>query len=140
MQKYLYGALFATLAGALTFGAAASLTVTSENLGAGSTGVVSCDDEVFVDYGLLGDEFELVGSVFLRDVAGACQAQLAYVTVSDELSRIIGTGQAIVDGPDVNVVITPTAEYSAESGLSDSVLAADVYEVSVTISGEQVTL
>ncbi|MFW2335670.1 hypothetical protein [Ilumatobacter sp.] len=140
MQKYIQGALFATVAGALTLGAAASLNVNAENLGGGASAVLSCDDEVDVAFQLLENEPELVGAIFVRDISEACLTQLATVSVSNGISAIIADGEAVVDGETLIVPLVPRADYSALVGLSDSVRATDVYEVSVTITGAPVDL
>ncbi len=75
MKKIVLTVLFATVAGALTFGAAASLPVSSQNLGSGGIGVVSCDTDG-VEVSLLGPWFDAGGAAYseetvnLADVPG----------------------------------------------------------------------
>ena len=123
MKKAIHGALFATVAGALTFGAAATLPVNASNLGAGSSAVVSCDtDGVDVDFGLQFGEPELVNAVVVNDIAAACLGEAIRVSLSDSGSGIIATGDLLVSDSTMIIPVTP-------------VQAALVYEVSVTISG-----
>ena len=137
MKRAIHGALFATLAGALTFGAAASLDVRAENLGSGAAAVVACDsDGVDVAYEFLANEPTLVDALIVRDVDAACLSQTMTVSVSDSTSLVIATGVAVVDGETVTVDITPTPAYTL---LSDSVASDSVAEVSVTITGAPVS-
>lgn len=139
MKKIIHTALFATVAGALTFGAAASLQVNASNLGAGSAPVSSCDtDGVTVDYGLMFNEPELVNAIVVSDIDAACNGQALRVSVSDELSAVIGVGDLLVSGTTMIIPITPMP--GNPWGLTDSVPAAEVSEVSVTISGAGLSL
>lgn len=134
MKKMIHAAAFATVAGALTFGAAASLPVNAGNLGAGSSPVESCDPGgVDVDFGLLFNEPELVNAVVVSDIAAECVGQAIRVSVSDGSSAVIGVGDLIVSGSSMIIPINPMP--GNPWGLTDSVPAAEVAEVSVTISG-----
>lgn len=129
MKKIIHTALFATAAGALTFGAAASLDVRAENLGAGAAAVESCDpDGVDVAWGFVPNEPELVGFLYVRDVAPECFTQTVNVSVSNAQSAIMATGTALVDAQAV-------ADGTVIVDLSSAVQAEHVYEVSVTITG-----
>lgn len=129
MKKIIHTALFATAAGALTFGAAASLDVRAENLGAGAVGVTACDaDGVDVAWGFVENEPELVGFLYIRDVAPECFTQTVNVSVSNAESAILATGTAVITEQNV-------ADATVLVDLSSDVQAAQIYEVSVTITG-----
>ncbi len=129
MKKYIQTALFTTAAGALTFGAAASLDLRAENLGAGATGVASCDaDGVDVAWGFVENEPELVGFVFVRDLAPECFTQTVNVSVGDAASAVLATGTAVIDEQNV-------ADATVIVDLSSDIQAAEIHEVSVTITG-----
>lgn len=123
MNKLFHAAAFATVAGALTFGAAATLDVNASNLGAGSSGVVSCDtDGVDVDFGLQNGEPELVNAVVVSNISDDCLNESIRVSLSDGGSNIISLGDVLVSG---STTIVPVA----------IVEASIVEAVSVTISG-----
>jgi hypothetical protein len=126
MQKYLQGALFATVAGALTFGAAASLNVHADNLGGGAVGVVSCDADVDVSFAPAAGEPELVGAIVISNIDAACEGQTATVSVSNLGSAILATGSETVAGDTLTVPLTSAPQ------------AAQIAEVSVTITGAAV--
>lgn len=129
MKKIIHTALFTTAAGALTFGAAASLDVRAENLGAGATGVAACDpDGVDVAWGFVENEPELVGFLYIRDVAPECFTQTVNVSVGNEFSAVIATGTAVITAQDV-------ADATVLVDLTSDVQAAQIHEVSVTMTG-----
>jgi hypothetical protein len=129
MKKLIHTALFTTAAGALTFGAAASLDVRAENLGAGAIGVASCDaDGVDVAWGFVENEPELVGFLYIRDVAPECFTQTVNVSVGSAQSAVLATGTAVIDAQNV-------ADATVLVDLSSDVQASQIHEVSVTITG-----
>ena len=78
MKKVIIALLLATMAGALTFGAAASLGLTSQDLGAGRAPVESCDtDNVNVQWFGVSPY-----KVHLLDVDNRCDGQEAIFTVT----------------------------------------------------------
>lgn len=129
MKKLIHTALFATAAGALTLGAAASLDVRAENLGAGAAAVESCDaDGVDVAWGFVENEPELVGFLYIRDVAPECFTQTVNVSVSDAGSAILATGTAVITAQNVT-------DATVLVDLSSDIQAALIHEVSVTMTG-----
>lgn len=139
MRKLVTSILFATVAGALTFGAAASLTVTSDQIGSGSTGVMACDpDGVNVSYNSDPGELEHITSVTISGIDAACDGQTISIVISTDVSAIIATaGGALNADPSQDFVIVADAAYAAANGFGvpDRVLAASIGEVAVTIAG-----
>ncbi|HEX9682232.1 MAG TPA: hypothetical protein VGA13_04070 [Acidimicrobiales bacterium] len=126
MKKILLAALFATVAGALVFGAAASLGVNSNDLGSGGDDVVSCDlNGVDVTYGVDDEDNSRIDTVTVADIDETnCAGETVYVTLSDDSNVVLagGTGSsAPVAGTSVDVTV--------------DVAAADVHGVDVTITG-----
>jgi hypothetical protein len=124
MKKMALTLLFATVAGALTFGAAASLPVSSQNLGSGGVGVVSCDtDGVQVAYDLIPTEPQLVNGVTVEGIDAACVGQTLSYVISDTASATLVSGSGTVSGP------------SQSFALSTDLIAEEIGEVGVTIAG-----
>lgn len=131
MRKLLSSLLFATVAGALVVGAAATLTVSSSNLGSGSTAVGSCDtDGINVAYTFIENEPQLVSGVSIEGIDANCDGQSITVVVSDIESAILAeaTGTLSAEGVQDFALTFPDAD-------ADSILAADIAEVAVTITG-----
>lgn len=129
MKKFIHTALFTTAAGALTFGAAASLDLRAENLGAGATSVASCDpDGVDVAWGFVENEPELVGFIYVRDLSPECYTQTINVSVSSSESAVLATGTAVVS-------VQNALDATVLVDLSSDIQAAQIHEVSVTITG-----
>ena len=124
MKKILLAALFATVAGALVFGAAASLTVNSNDLGSGGDDVTACDSlGVTVSYGVNSGDNSRIDTVTVGDIDEvACDGEIVYVTLTDAGDAVLDTGSsAAVAGTSVDVTV--------------DVAAADVHGVDVTITG-----
>lgn len=124
MKKILLAALFATVAGALVFGAAASLTVNSNDLGSGGDDVTSCDLlGVTVSYGVNSADNSRIDTVTVDDIDDVnCAGETVYVTLTDAGDAVLDTGSsAAVAGTSVDVTV--------------DVAAADVHGVDVTITG-----
>lgn len=129
MRRIIVLLAFATLAGALVFGAAAALNVSSNNLGSGSADVASCDtDGIDVQYDLNATDPTLVDSVTLTGIAGGCDTQALYVVLTKEGD---GTLLQAVTGT-VSESTTPGSETLS---LSPAVSAADIGGVAITITG-----
>jgi hypothetical protein len=123
MKKVIFTLLFATVAGALTFGAAAGLQVDSENLGSGGAGVVSCDpDGVDVSYNLAKGNPQVVDGFTVSGIHEQCIGQLLSYSVLDD------KGEALVAG---NRAITT----ASESFSSFTLQVADIAEVAITLAG-----
>lgn len=70
MKHVIYTLLFATVGGALTFGAASSLTVNSQELGSGGAEIASCDpDGVNVTYDLLDTDPTVISAFSVEGIA-----------------------------------------------------------------------
>jgi len=124
MKKIVLTVLFATVAGALTFGAAASLPVSSQNLGSGGVGVVSCDtDGVEVSYDLVPQEAQLVGGITVDGIDPACVGQTLHWSLSDTASGRLADGSETVTGG------------SQSFALSSDIQSEVIGEVAVTIVG-----
>ncbi len=125
MKKLALTLLFATIAGAVTFGAAASLPVSSQNLGSGGVGVVSCDtDGVEVGY-VLAPNTAWVVELTVTGIDPACVGQTLHWAVEDTTSTVMGTGSIVVAAANQNIPL----------GAGNELLAADIGEVGVTIVG-----
>ena len=92
-MKIIQGALFATAAGALTFGAAASLNVGADDLGSGSAPVQSCDtDGVRVMWNTETPVDDRLNMATLDGLDTRCIGQEARVQVFDADGNMIGWG------------------------------------------------
>jgi len=123
MKRVIFTLLFATVAGSLTFGAAATLPVNSDNLGSGGAGVVSCDpDGVDVSYDLVPEVPSQVQGITVSGIAGECSGQnLSYVVLGAE---------------GVSLVVASRIIGGESESFSFPVLAAgDIEEVAVTLAG-----
>ncbi len=123
MKHVIYTLLFATVAGALTFGAASSLPVSSDNLGSGGAGVVSCDpDGVKVGYNLVKTDPSTVDGIVVSGIAKECIGQTLHYVVQD------GDGKSIVVG---SRVIATASETFAVLKLSID----QIDQIAITIAG-----
>ncbi len=121
------GAVFATV-----FGVAASLNVTSDNLGAGGTAVTSCDDAVRATYTtkyVAGQGF-LVDTVIVTGVDNACDGK--NITV-----QLTGTSGNALGDPETRTIPTDNASTSVtvDFGAGNEQKASDVTDVHVVITG-----
>lgn len=135
MTKTLRGLLFATLAGVLTFGAAASLNLDADDLGAGSDAVESCDtDGVRVRWNTetpAANEF--LNLVTITGIADRCIGQEIRFTVTDAGGTVLGFGVGTVN--DVPDPFEPEALISVNTSGGPDVALADIAGIAVTISG-----
>jgi hypothetical protein len=106
-------------AGATSFAAAATLSVTSKTLGAGSTVVPACDTDGFV-YTHTLDVSHNVATVTVSSIAAACAGATLQLTLANSSSAAIGTGSAVLPSSgftgDVTLTITgapPSANVAA---------------------------
>jgi hypothetical protein len=117
------GAVFATV-----FGVAASLTVNSDTLGAGSDAVASCDDNVDVSYTVAWDDtdkrFE-VTQVKVSNIDQGCSGQELTV-------QLTGSGGAALSGATGS---TPIGGTSATVNIGTPPAASAVEDVHVVITG-----
>lgn len=131
MRKLLSSLLFATVAGALVVGAAASLNVTSTNIGSGFTEVTSCDgDGINVAYTFIANEPQLVDGVSIEGIADTCSGQTITLVVSDGDSAVIAEATGTLDGQAIQAF---ALTFPGEG--ADSIDAASIGEVAVTITG-----
>lgn len=125
MKHVIYTLLFATVAGALTFGAASSLPVSTANLGSGGAGIVSCDPEngVKVTYNLVETDPSRINGIVVSDIAKECKGQtLHYVVKSKGEAKPLYGRRLIKD--------TPVQTFA------DLNLTVDqIDEIAITISG-----
>jgi hypothetical protein len=111
-------ALGAALALSATFGAAASLDVTSPTLGAGKATVARCDtDGIVASPTWSGSN---VSGVTLSGIAAACAAKTASVTVANGVT--IGTGSAPVPSGGGSLSLTIAPAVLATTSLSLNVV------------------
>lgn len=135
MRKLLSSILLATVAGALAVGAAASMPVSSANLGSGGTGVTACDaDGINVAYNFAEGEPQLVTGVTLEGIAGECTGQTVNIVVSYGESTVAADATGTLTG-DVNQSFALVIRDSYP--IEGSVLTSDINEVAVTIAGGQ---
>ena len=126
MKRMIITLAFATVAGALTLGVAASMPVTSANLGSGAAEVESCDSDGFhVTYVAEAGDPRRITAVTVNDIEQpGCELQTLSIVVSDAGGLARATAGDIIG-----------AATSQTFTLSDVVLAADIGEVAVTIAG-----
>jgi len=111
MKRVLTSLLFATLGGALVFGAAANLQVTSQDLGSGSDPVGSCDtDGVTTTFNFVADDPSLVESI---DVDGIdtpeCDGDVVHVAVYDDDTSLASGNGTHASGGSVTVSLSSNA-------------------------------
>jgi hypothetical protein len=111
MKRVLYSLLFATLAGALVFGAAASLQVTSQDLGSGGDPVASCDaDGVTTTFTFVSGDPSLVESIDVNGIDDpACNGDTVHVAVYDGGTSIANGNATHVSGGTVSVPLSSNA-------------------------------
>ena len=129
MKRVLTSLLFATLAGALVFGFAASLPVTAQDLGAGKDDVTSCDETDGVDVTFNWDVNDptLINTIFVTGINAACDQLTLYISVlSDEFGSIYNSSM-LYD----HVAAGGSMEFTPASPLQ----ASDIDDVAVTIAG-----
>jgi hypothetical protein len=124
MKKLLMTLGLATAGGALAFGAAAYLPVTSDTLGSGYAIVESCDEDgVHVSYELVDGEPQLVGAITVSGIAEGCMDKTLSWVIQDTSSVVMADGSGVVDDN------TMTFE------LDDDLIAQFIGEVGITIAG-----
>lgn len=95
MKRVLTSLAFATLAGALVFGAAASLTVTSQELGSGDGDVQSCDTDVSVTFVVDSTDPSTVTEIAVSGIDdSACNGQTVYYRAEDFEGTSLATGNS----------------------------------------------
>lgn len=147
MKRVLVTLIFATLAGALVFGAAASLEVGAANLGSGSSVVAACDtadddsdnrdadgdgtvDHIEVDYSLVTGDPTKVESIVVSDISANCDGQTVYLGVFD------GSSGDLFVGTDFQVYTHATDAGSLTFTPSSQMDSSAVEAVAVTITGD----
>ena len=96
MGKLVTALIFATLAGSLTFGAAAALTVNAQNLGSGADEVKACQETVEVGFAQVDGEPQLINGITLTGVEGSCAGQTLSYIVADEDSVGLASGDDVL--------------------------------------------
>lgn len=130
MKRVLLSLLFATLAGALVFGAAANLPVTAQDLGAGRDAVTSCDETDGVDVSFTWDVNDpaVITAIKVADIHIECDDLTVYVSVLDDTPTSIYNSNAVYDAD--------TATVAGELDFTGlSLDASAVYDVAITIAG-----
>ncbi|MGQ0678995.1 MAG: hypothetical protein ACT4OM_04945 [Actinomycetota bacterium] len=135
MRNRMIGALIAgTMVFAAAYALAAPLSVGSDNLGAGTDVVASCDtDGVTTSFTPLFDDPDYrVLNVKVGGLNALCNGETISVTLTNSLGSVIGNGSHLGSGASrtVNIVGEPVA----------SVLptAADVHNIAVVITGDNI--
>lgn len=122
MNRYVLaaGAAAVVFGGTLAF--AADITVTSDDLGAGSDSVATCTASADVDYNLAiaNAEGYKVPSVVVNTV-GTCTGHEVHVSLKGDAGAIIAQGEAAVTGTATTVT------------MDSSELAADIESVDVAV-------
>lgn len=133
MKRVLVTLTFATLAGALVFGAAASLEVGANDLGSGSSVVAACDsDGVSIDYTLTPGDPTTVDAVVVSGIDSTCDGQTAYLGVFD------GSNVDLFDGTD-NQAYTDASHLGELTFTATTPMQASaIVGVAVTITGAPV--
>lgn len=130
MRRLLSSILLATVAGALAIGAAASMPVSSANLGSGGADVTACDEDgVTIGYELDAGDPSVVTGLVIEDVAATCAGQTVSVAVSNEDGDTIAEISDTLSGAATQSLALAAGEDE------DAVAASDVHGVSVTIAG-----
>jgi hypothetical protein len=135
-KRLLTALLVATGVFGAVVGLAASLDVTTDQLGSGTEVVSSCDTIVNTAYTY--DQDGGISAVTVEDIvdgslvqgSGPCDGETVFVELLDGTAAVIGTGDAVsagdaLDIADDDVLVTLDAAAPAE----------DVAEVRVTITG-----
>lgn len=94
-------------------GLAANLSGASQTVGAGNGTIARCDDDGFVPYFILSGSN--VASVYVYDIATACQGATVTVTVSNGVTHSSGTTTIPSDGSG-----TVTVDVAPDIALADS--------------------
>lgn len=124
-------AVVALSAFGLTAGLTASLGVASDQLGAGTQVVASCDDLIDLSYGVTAGATNTLASVTMSGVDASCAGQAATLSIMDTANGVIETlnvASLAIDA-DGNVAIPA-------SGTTD---VATVGNVSLVITGADAT-
>lgn len=116
-MKILFTLAIATVAGAITFGAAAALNVNAPNLGSGSDEVANCEGlgGVEVDYDLNSSNPTLVAGVTISNIDESCSGGVAYVALTDDFGATLpdGASSAIISLNATSVTVPYTPELAA---------------------------
>lgn len=129
MKKLLFATLVATMAGALVFGVAASMSVSSTNLGSGDADVTACDgDGVTTSYTIDTTDASKVDTITVDDVDDLCDGQTLLLTVFDSTPNAVYNASDTVDGS----AGTGTSSVTFSPADLD---AAAVEDITVTING-----
>lgn len=108
MARPVLALLLGALALALVYGAAASLGVGSDSLGAGGAAVQRCDTSFTRTINLgSGANAGKVVSVTIGDVADTCNGGQMSVALTDGANNKLSEGSAAVAGSSVTVPVTP---------------------------------
>lgn len=132
MSKLVTALIFATLAGSLTFGAAAALNVNAQNLGSGTGDVTACQETIEVGFQPVGDQPDVIDAITVSSIDDACSGQTISFAVFGEAadgeaeSPVLASGTGVLDGSDGQ------AFGFAEV---DTVTAGDIAEIGVTVAG-----
>ncbi len=128
MIRIAFTLLIATVAGALTFGAAASLNISAPGLGSGAATVSSChpgEVDLVVDYRLNEADPRLVDGLDVSAIDSGCDGGRLHYVVSDDAAE-----PATLDIGDVGIA-TSTATVSFDTALEASAIG----EIAFTIVG-----
>ena len=127
MKRVLLSLLFATLAGALVFGAAANLPVSSQKLGSGGGAVSSCDPTsgVTTTFGLVSGDASMVESVTVTGIDAGCDGGTVHVSVRDGGSSLATGSGGYTDSVDSGSK-TVTLSGPADANLIDEVVVTIV--------------
>lgn len=125
MRKLVTALIFATLAGSLTFGAAAALNVNAQNLGSGGAEVTACQENVDFGFAQVEDEPQLINGIVLTGITSGCDGQTVSYIVSNDASESLASGEGVLSGADEQTFLFE----------GEPLLATDIGEVGLTIAG-----
>ncbi len=125
MKRLAFAVVTAVTLFGVVFGLAASLGVTANDMGAGSSTVSACDPNITVSFGLVTGSVTDIGAVTVGDIDPACSGQTVLVQLLD------GTGAVLAN--ETATIATLTAVGSQAVPLTTPVAAAAVTSTDVTI-------
>ncbi|MEM9611339.1 MAG: hypothetical protein AAF962_09020 [Actinomycetota bacterium] len=132
MGKLVTALIFATLAGSLTFGAAAALNVNAQNLGSGGADVTACQDSIAVGFRPVADAPDLIDAVTVAGIGEACDGQTISFAV---LSAPEGQSESTVLASGSGELDASQGDQAFEFDEVDTVIATDIDEIGVTVAG-----
>lgn len=130
MRKLMIAFMLVTLAGSVTIGAAATHSVSVDDLGSGSAPVQSCDvDGVTIDYIISLDDPPTLETVVVSDVDARCLGQTMALWLEGAPGSVLWSTELVVYSTEMAIPIV------GADGLPTPVSPLALASVTITISG-----